>query len=170
MSYPVSAPGAPPVLPPRSAPQQIPACSVVFSGQHYPVCSVPPPVSVLNTLGMLESVESTPPDLSFKHFWFVSSVLLQVLPTCSVQHLPMSYPFQSLLSGDPAFLLPPPPHLPHPSAHLPHHPPHLPQPGQFGPYPAQQARSVSRTDTADTLLCCHLLSFTSFRLCFFNLS
>lgn len=46
MSYPVSPPGAPPGLPPRSAPQQIPACSVVFSGQHYPVCSVPPPVSV----------------------------------------------------------------------------------------------------------------------------
>lgn len=45
MSYPVSPPGVAPVLPPRSAPQQIPACSVVFSGQHYPVCSVPPPVS-----------------------------------------------------------------------------------------------------------------------------
>lgn len=68
---------------------------------------------------------------------------LQVLQTCSVQHLPMSYPFQSLLSGDPAFLLPPP-HLPRPPTHLSHHPPHLPQPGQFGPYPTQQARSVSR--------------------------
>lgn len=45
VSYPVSPPGVTPVLPPRSAPQQIPACSVVFSGQHYPVCSVPPPVS-----------------------------------------------------------------------------------------------------------------------------
>lgn len=61
----------------------------------------------------------------------------QVLQTCSVQHLPMPYPFPSLLSSDPTFLLPPP--------HLSHHPPHIPQPGQFGSYPTQQARSVSGT-------------------------
>uniref|UniRef100_A0A672IYA1 E3 ubiquitin-protein ligase RNF38-like n=1 Tax=Salarias fasciatus TaxID=181472 RepID=A0A672IYA1_SALFA len=124
VSYPVSPPGAPPGLPPRSAPQQIPACSVVFSGQHYPVCSVPPPVA----------------DLS----------------TCSVQHLPMPYPFPSLLSSDPAFLLPPP-HLTHPPTHLSHHPPHLPQPGQFGPYPAQQARSpLQRIENDVELLGEHL--------------
>ncbi|XP_039976159.1 E3 ubiquitin-protein ligase RNF38-like isoform X1 [Xiphias gladius] len=122
VSYPVSPPGAPPGLPPRSAPQQIPACSVVFSGQHYPVCSVPPPV----------------------------------LQTCSVQHLPMPYPFPSLLSSDPAFLLPPP-HLPHPPTHLSHHPPHLPQPGQFGPYPTQQARSpLQRIENDVELLGEHL--------------
>ncbi|KAK1904858.1 E3 ubiquitin-protein ligase RNF38 [Dissostichus eleginoides] len=121
VSYPVSPPG-PPGLPPRSAPQQIPACSVVFSGQHYPVCSVPPPV----------------------------------LQTCSVQHLPMPYPFPSLLSSDPAFLLPPP-HLTHPQAHLSHHPPHLPQPGQFGPYPTQQARSpLQRIENDVELLGEHL--------------
>ncbi|XP_072293854.1 RING finger protein 44-like isoform X1 [Eucyclogobius newberryi] len=121
-SYPVSPPGAPPGLPPRSAPQQIPACSVVFSGQHYPVCSVPPPV----------------------------------LQTCSVQHLPMPYPFPPLLSSDPTFLLPPP-HLPHPSAHLSHHATHLPQPGQFGPYPAQQARSpLQRIENDVELLGEHL--------------
>ncbi|XP_051275686.1 E3 ubiquitin-protein ligase RNF38 isoform X1 [Dicentrarchus labrax] len=124
VSYPVSPPGAPPGLPPRSAPQQIPACSVVFSGQHYPVCSVPPPVSVLQT--------------------------------CSVQHLPMPYPFPSLLSSDPTFLLPPP-HLPHPPTHLSHHPPHLPQPGQFGPYPTQQARSpLQRIENDVELLGEHL--------------
>uniref|UniRef100_A0A665XG48 E3 ubiquitin-protein ligase RNF38-like n=1 Tax=Echeneis naucrates TaxID=173247 RepID=A0A665XG48_ECHNA len=122
VSYPVSPPGAPPGLPPRSAPQQIPACSVVFSGQHYPVCSVPPPV----------------------------------IQTCSVQHLPMPYPFPSLLSSDPAFLLPPP-HLPHPPTHLSHHPPHLPQPGQFGPYPTQQARSpLQRIENDVELLGEHL--------------
>uniref|UniRef100_A0AAQ4RTF0 RING-type domain-containing protein n=3 Tax=Gasterosteus aculeatus aculeatus TaxID=481459 RepID=A0AAQ4RTF0_GASAC len=122
VSYPLSPPGAPPGLPPRSTPQQIPACSVVFSGQHYPVCSVPPPV----------------------------------LQTCSVQHLPMPYPFPSLLSSDPAFLLPPP-HLTHPSAHLSHHPPHLPQPGQFGPYPTQQARSpLQRIENEVELLGEHL--------------
>lgn len=60
VSYPVSAPGAPPVLPPRSAPQQIPACSVVFSGQHYPVCSVPPPVSAPTTIWILESDRGSP--------------------------------------------------------------------------------------------------------------
>uniref|UniRef100_A0AAX7SGZ6 RING-type domain-containing protein n=1 Tax=Astatotilapia calliptera TaxID=8154 RepID=A0AAX7SGZ6_ASTCA len=122
VSYPVTPPGAPPGLPPRSAPQQIPACSVVFSGQHYPVCSVPPPV----------------------------------LQTCSVQHLPMPYPFPSLLSSDPAFLLPPP-HLTHTPTHLSHHPPHLPQPGQFGPYPAQQARSpLQRIENDVELLGEHL--------------
>ncbi|KAG8004007.1 E3 ubiquitin-protein ligase RNF38 [Nibea albiflora] len=121
VSYPVSPPGAP-GLPPRSAPQQIPACSVVFSGQHYPVCSVPPPV----------------------------------IQTCSVQHLPMPYPFPSLLSSDQAFLLPPP-HLPHPPTHLSHHPPHLPQPGQFGPYPTQQARSpLQRIENDVELLGEHL--------------
>ncbi|KPP57053.1 E3 ubiquitin-protein ligase RNF38-like [Scleropages formosus] len=30
-------------LPACSSQQQMPGCSVVFSGQHYPVCSVPPP-------------------------------------------------------------------------------------------------------------------------------
>ncbi|XP_077388574.1 E3 ubiquitin-protein ligase RNF38-like isoform X1 [Festucalex cinctus] len=123
VSYTVSPPGAPPGLPPRSAPQQIPACSVVFSGQHYPVCSVAPPV----------------------------------LQTCSVQHLPMPYPFPSLLSSDPAFLLPPPPHLPHPPTHISHHPPHLPQPGQFGPYTTQQARSpLQRIENDVELLGEHL--------------
>uniref|UniRef100_A0A3Q3DB14 Ring finger protein 38 n=1 Tax=Hippocampus comes TaxID=109280 RepID=A0A3Q3DB14_HIPCM len=111
---------------PGSAPvsyTQIPACSVVFSGQHYPVCSVAPPV----------------------------------LQTCSVQHLPMPYPFPSLLSSDPAFLLPPPPHLPHPPTHLSHHPAQLPQPGQFGPYTTQQARSpLQRIENDVELLGEHL--------------
>ncbi|KAI1887670.1 hypothetical protein AGOR_G00192700 [Albula goreensis] len=31
-------------LPACSTQQQVPGCSVVFSGQHYPVCSVPPPM------------------------------------------------------------------------------------------------------------------------------
>ncbi|XP_036372940.1 E3 ubiquitin-protein ligase RNF38-like isoform X1 [Megalops cyprinoides] len=31
-------------LPACSSQQQVPGCSVVFSGQHYPVCSVPPPM------------------------------------------------------------------------------------------------------------------------------
>ncbi|KAJ8269488.1 hypothetical protein COCON_G00120950 [Conger conger] len=39
---PVSAHGLPPPL--CSSQQQVPGCSVVFSGQHYPVCSVPPPM------------------------------------------------------------------------------------------------------------------------------
>ncbi|XP_061542258.1 E3 ubiquitin-protein ligase RNF38-like [Phycodurus eques] len=123
VSYPVSPPGVTPGLPPRSAPQQIPACSLVFGGQHYPVCSVAPPV----------------------------------LQTCSVQHLPMPYPFPSLLSSDQAFLLPPPPHLPHPPTHLSHHPPHLPQTGQFGPYTTQQARSpLQRIENDVELLGEHL--------------
>ncbi|KAJ8354406.1 hypothetical protein SKAU_G00219730 [Synaphobranchus kaupii] len=31
-------------LPTCSTQQQVPGCSVVFSGQHYPICSVPPPM------------------------------------------------------------------------------------------------------------------------------
>lgn len=68
----------------------------------------------------------------------------------------MPYPFPSLLSSDPAFLLPPP-HLTHTPTHLSHHPPHLPQPGQFGPYPAQQARSpLQRIENDVELLGEHL--------------
>uniref|UniRef100_A0A673BCV1 E3 ubiquitin-protein ligase RNF38-like n=1 Tax=Sphaeramia orbicularis TaxID=375764 RepID=A0A673BCV1_9TELE len=57
-----------------------------------------------------------------------------MLQTCSMQHLPVPLPFPSLLSSDPQFLLPPPPHLSH-------HPPHLPTPGQFLPFQTQQPRS-----------------------------
>ncbi|XP_061691427.1 E3 ubiquitin-protein ligase RNF38-like [Syngnathoides biaculeatus] len=123
VSYPASPPGVPPGLPPRSVSQQIPACSLVFNGQHYPVCSVAP----------------------------------SVLQTCSVQHLPIPYPFPSLLSSDQAFLLPPPPHLPHPPTHLSHHPPQVPQTGQFGPYTTPQARSpLQRIENDVELLGEHL--------------
>lgn len=57
-----------------------------------------------------------------------------MLQACSMQHLPVPYAFPSLLSSDPQFLLPPPPHLSH-------HPPHLPTPGQFLPFQTQQPRS-----------------------------
>uniref|UniRef100_A0A667W9D0 Ring finger protein 38 n=1 Tax=Myripristis murdjan TaxID=586833 RepID=A0A667W9D0_9TELE len=57
-----------------------------------------------------------------------------MLQACSMQHLPVPYAFPSLLSSDPQFLLPPPPHLSH-------HPPHLPPPGQFLPFQTQQPRS-----------------------------
>lgn len=30
---------------PGCSTQQLPACSVMFSGQHYPLCCLPPPVS-----------------------------------------------------------------------------------------------------------------------------
>lgn len=56
-----------------------------------------------------------------------------MLQTCSMQHLPVPYAFPSLLSSDPQFLLPPPPHLAHP--------PHLHTPGQFLPFQTQQPRS-----------------------------
>ncbi|XP_075893570.1 E3 ubiquitin-protein ligase RNF38 isoform X2 [Nelusetta ayraudi] len=57
-----------------------------------------------------------------------------MLQACSMQHLPVPYPFPSLLSSDPQFLLPHPPHLSP-------HPPHLPTPGQFIPFQTQQPRS-----------------------------
>ncbi|KAM9314476.1 E3 ubiquitin-protein ligase RNF38 [Pholidichthys leucotaenia] len=57
-----------------------------------------------------------------------------MLQACSMQHLPMPYAFPSLVSSDPQFLLPHPPHLSH-------HPAHLPTPGQFLPFQTQQPRS-----------------------------
>ncbi|XP_028834147.1 E3 ubiquitin-protein ligase RNF38 isoform X1 [Denticeps clupeoides] len=101
-------------IPACSSQQQVPACSVVFSGQHYPVCSVPPPM----------------------------------LQACSVQHLPVAYPFPSILSSDPPFLL----HPPHLS-----HPPHLPPPGPFVPFQTQQSRSpLQRIENEVELLGEHL--------------
>ncbi|XP_035492581.1 E3 ubiquitin-protein ligase RNF38 isoform X2 [Scophthalmus maximus] len=61
-----------------------------------------------------------------------------MLQACSMQHLPVPYAFPSLLSSDPQFLLPPPPHLSH-------HAPHLPSPGQFLPFQTQQPRSPLQT-------------------------
>uniref|UniRef100_A0A8C5DAC2 E3 ubiquitin-protein ligase RNF38-like n=1 Tax=Gouania willdenowi TaxID=441366 RepID=A0A8C5DAC2_GOUWI len=57
-----------------------------------------------------------------------------MLQACSMQHLPVPYAFPSLLSSDPQFLLPPPPHISH-------HPAHIPTPGQFLPFQTQQPRS-----------------------------
>lgn len=36
---------------PGCSTQQLPACSVMFSGQHYPLCCLPPPVSLLAWAG-----------------------------------------------------------------------------------------------------------------------
>uniref|UniRef100_A0A1A8L9U5 Ring finger protein 38 n=1 Tax=Nothobranchius pienaari TaxID=704102 RepID=A0A1A8L9U5_9TELE len=125
-----SAPGSYPVSPP-GAPTSLPPRS---APQQIPACSVV---------------------FSGQHYP-VCSVPPSVLQTCSVQHLPVPYPFPSLLSSDSAFLIPPP-HLAHPPTHLSHHPPHLPQPAQFGPYPAQQARSpLQRIENDVELLGEHL--------------
>ncbi|CAL8264288.1 unnamed protein product [Lota lota] len=133
-SAPVSYPMSPPGAPPGLPPRSAP--------QQLPACSV-----VFS--GQHYPVCSVPPP--------------PVLQTCSVQHLPVPYPFPSLLSSDPAFLLPPP-HLQHPPTHhhhhhhhLSHHPPHLAQPAQFGPYPTQQARSpLQRIENDVELLGDHL--------------
>ncbi|CAL8356965.1 unnamed protein product [Merluccius merluccius] len=136
-SAPVSYPMSPPGAPPGLPPRSAP--------QQLPACSV-----VFS--GQHYPVCSVPPP--------------PVLQTCSVQHLPVPYPFPSLLSSDPAFLLPPP-HLQHPPPphhhhhhhhhHLSHHPPHLAQPAQFGPYPTQQARSpLQRIENDVELLGEHL--------------
>ncbi|MEQ2232610.1 hypothetical protein ILYODFUR_013217 [Ilyodon furcidens] len=125
-SVPVSYPVSPPGVPPGLPPRSAP--------QQIPACSVV---------------------FSGQHYP-ICSVPPSVLQTCSVQHLPMPYPFPSLLSTDPTFLIPPP-HLTHPPTHLSHHPPHLPQPAQFGPYPTQQARSpLQRIENDVELLGEHL--------------
>lgn len=80
----MSPPGVPPVLPPRSAPQQIPACSVVFSGQHYPVCSVPPPVSASASASASDSFQRGKKNhlLNFFFFFLVFRSFRPVL--CSI--------------------------------------------------------------------------------------
>ncbi|XP_043559675.1 RING finger protein 44 isoform X3 [Chiloscyllium plagiosum] len=49
--------------------QQVPACSVMFSGQHYPVCCVPPPLIHACTMQHLPvSYQAFPPLISGEHF------------------------------------------------------------------------------------------------------
>ncbi|GCB74017.1 hypothetical protein scyTo_0003101 [Scyliorhinus torazame] len=49
--------------------QQVPACSVMFSGQHYPVCCVPPPLIHACTMQHLPvSYQAFPPLISSEHF------------------------------------------------------------------------------------------------------
>ncbi|KAL0974213.1 hypothetical protein UPYG_G00217160, partial [Umbra pygmaea] len=92
VSYSVSPPGGAPGLPPRSAPQQLPTCSVVFSGQHYPVCSVP---QVLQTC----SVQHLPMPYPFPSLLSSDPTFLLTPPHLShAAHLPHH-----------------PPHLPQPS-------------------------------------------------------
>ncbi|XP_041112659.1 E3 ubiquitin-protein ligase RNF38 isoform X2 [Polyodon spathula] len=48
--------------------QQVPGCSVVFSGQHYPVCSVPPPMLQACSVQHLPVPYAFPPILSSDPF------------------------------------------------------------------------------------------------------
>lgn len=43
---------------PGCSTQQLPACSVMFSGQHYPLCCLPPPVSLLAAMGRGAEIKS----------------------------------------------------------------------------------------------------------------
>ncbi|KAJ3587454.1 hypothetical protein NHX12_011051 [Muraenolepis orangiensis] len=98
----VSYPMSPPGAPPGLPPRSAP--------QQLPACSVV---------------------FSGQHYPVCSLPPPPVLQTCSVQHLPVPYPFPSLLSSDP--------------------------PAQFGPYPTQQARSpLQRIENEVELLGEHL--------------
>ncbi|XP_044306985.1 RING finger protein 44 isoform X3 [Varanus komodoensis] len=96
---------------PGCSAQQLPACSVMFSGQHYPLCCLPPPVSPLA--------------------WGEQPRLIQA---CAMQQLPVSYQtFPPLISSDHYILHPPPP-VP------PHQPPHMAPLSQFVPLQPQHPR------------------------------
>lgn len=126
VSYTVSAVPAHALPPQLCTGQHIPACS---SPQHVPACSV--------VFSSQQHYPVGPPPM---------------LPACSVQHLPVPYPFPSLLSSDSAFLLHPPHHLSH---H--HHPPHLHPPTHFLPFQTQQSRSpLQRIENEVELLGDHL--------------
>ncbi|XP_048851902.1 E3 ubiquitin-protein ligase RNF38-like [Brienomyrus brachyistius] len=110
--------------------------SPLCNGQHLPTCSSQQQVACGSVV------------FSGQHYP-VCSVPPPMLQACSVQHLPLPYPFPSLLSSEPPFLLHPP--------HLSHHPPHLPPPGQFVPFQAQQSRSpLQRIENEVELLGEHL--------------
>uniref|UniRef100_A0A3B4T709 Ring finger protein 38 n=1 Tax=Seriola dumerili TaxID=41447 RepID=A0A3B4T709_SERDU len=98
------------------------------SGQH-----LPPTCSSQQQVPTCSVVFSTG-----QHYHPVRTQSCLMLQACSMQHLPVPYAFPSLLSSDPQFLLPPPPHISH-------HPPHLPTPGQFLPFQTQQPRSPLQT-------------------------
>ncbi|NWX94542.1 RNF44 protein, partial [Nothoprocta ornata] len=112
---------------PGCSTQQLPACSVMFSGQHYPLCCLPPPVSGARG----------------GHGWGAAGPRLtrpplrapQLIQACAMQQLPVSYQtFPPLISSDHYILHPPPPPVP------PHQPPHMPPLGQFVPLQAQHPR------------------------------
>ncbi|XP_069100672.1 RING finger protein 44 isoform X3 [Pleurodeles waltl] len=49
--------------------QQLPACSVMFSGQHYPLCCLPPPLIQACTMQQLPiSYQAFPPLISSEHY------------------------------------------------------------------------------------------------------
>ncbi|XP_062864282.1 E3 ubiquitin-protein ligase RNF38 isoform X2 [Trichomycterus rosablanca] len=126
VSYTVSAVPAHALPPQLCTGQHIPARS---SPQHVPACSV--------VFSSQQHYPVGPPPM---------------LPACSVQHLPVPYPFPSLLTSDSAFLLHPQHHLSH---H--HHPPHLHPPTHFLPFQTQQSRSpLQRIENEVELLGEHL--------------
>ncbi|XP_009331801.1 PREDICTED: RING finger protein 44 [Pygoscelis adeliae] len=116
---------------PGCSTQQLPACSVMFSGQHYPLCCLPPPLIQACAMQQLPvSYQTFPPIISSDHY---------------ILHPPPPPPLATLLGQDepqlhPAF--PQQPHIPvdeprayalpstpprmlHPAAHPPHQNPFM---------------------------------------------
>uniref|UniRef100_A0A8C5UDD4 Ring finger protein 44 n=3 Tax=Malurus TaxID=55806 RepID=A0A8C5UDD4_9PASS len=54
---------------PGCSTQQLPACSVMFSGQHYPLCCLPPPLIQACAMQQLPvSYQTFPPIISSDHY------------------------------------------------------------------------------------------------------
>ncbi|NWQ84674.1 RNF38 ligase, partial [Columbina picui] len=98
---------------PGCSTQQLPACSVMFSGQHYPLCCLPPPVShgghlgvawavgtqahwdckFLGARGLLEAL-GRGQVCAHAHGGCLTPVFLsppQLIQACAMQQLPVSY-------------------------------------------------------------------------------
>ncbi|CAM2117992.1 unnamed protein product [Caretta caretta] len=152
---------------PGCSTQQLPACSVMFSGQHYPLCCLPPPLIQACAMQQLPvSYQTFPPILSSDHYILHPpppvpphqpphmAPLGQFLPL-QAQHPRM--PLQRIdneveLRGEQhpigGFAYPPSPHAPAlspsvPLHYLPHDPLHQDLP--FGvPYPPMMPRRLMR--------------------------
>uniref|UniRef100_A0A8C8RYH1 Ring finger protein 44 n=1 Tax=Pelusios castaneus TaxID=367368 RepID=A0A8C8RYH1_9SAUR len=137
--------------------QQLPACSVMFSGQHYPLCCLPPPLLQACAMQQLPvSYQTFPPIISGEHYILHPphvAPLGQFMPL-QAQHPRM--PLQRIdneveLRGEQhpigSFAYPPSPHAPAlspsvPLHYLPHDPLHQDLP--FGmPYPHMMPRRLN---------------------------
>ncbi|XP_072803295.1 RING finger protein 44 isoform X4 [Vicugna pacos] len=132
---------------PGCSAQQLPACSVMFSGQHYPLCCLPPPADSLypppaTALSRKVSMHSCavgerfrvpgPPCIPAPALCF--GAVTQLIQACTMQQLPVAYQAYPHLISSEHYILHPPPPAPHPQ------PAHMAPLGQFVSLQTQHPR------------------------------
>ncbi|XP_075756818.1 RING finger protein 44 isoform X2 [Pelodiscus sinensis] len=88
---------------PGCSAQQLPACSVMFSGQHYPLCCLPPPLIQACAMQQLPvSYQTFPPLLSSEHY-----ILHPPVPPHQPPHMAPLGQFMPLQAQHPRMPYPP---------------------------------------------------------------